>query len=670
MRLGFVGGEHAIRSAEAMAVREVDSLQKLASHPGVISLQAAFYSPATQQIFIVTDFLPGSHLFSHVVQRTNPLQENETSHIMAQVSDALHFCHSLGVVHRDLKLENILVASVNVSLAEHRAEGAEGHQISWKTQELFTVKICDFGFAKSLQGFTTRTPIGTSTYAAPEVDLDAAKERRKNGLQEQDFEEAYDAFKADAYSLGVMMFVMLCLAFPVKDGGAGSHRSHKLWPTLSADARFLLDGLLEFDPKKRLSLVQVCEHHWVMSLEDVVSPRAIKRRKSKKEILEEAEREWDDPWETSLRSPEPRWRCAEDPVLPSVLALHRALVHIQQERSMALWALTGTAGLDGISSCWDQFQWHIELTEKRLHEAKDMLQNCFAIIEKHHQDETLVGLASHLTRARQLSHSMVPHGTDETGRFEMCGMSLDSFDAVFASYGDACRVIIEKVARCVENSKPSSSESRRAARRYRLFSSAAEQLSRERAFMCGHRRLETQSGCNKIGLSREMLQRLSEIIGSRKILLGTAVSASYTVATSTGLLGGLIGEGEPTLLSTADIVELERLEARVLVPSAGESLPTEEWYRTLTRLLNEIHSRIAVGLVDDMRLPELHLFPSDLDVKIGCGEGSSFLPCVLECSRQEQPSESDGAVVQKACTDTCGCREGLKKILKFCLDKL
>ena len=39
--LGFLGGEHAIRSAEAMAVREVDALRKLAAHPGVISLEAA-----------------------------------------------------------------------------------------------------------------------------------------------------------------------------------------------------------------------------------------------------------------------------------------------------------------------------------------------------------------------------------------------------------------------------------------------------------------------------------------------------------------------------------------------------------------------------------------------------------------------------------------------------
>lgn len=675
MRLGFVGGSHAIRCAESMALREVNALRKLAIHAGIISLEAAFWSPATQQIFIVTDFLPGSHLFSHVVQRSSPLQEEEVSHIMAQVADAMEFCHSLGVVHRDLKLENVLVAKVNVTLVEERStvpdevclteDSAAGglavprqFSTTWKSQELFTVKICDFGFAKALQGFTTRTPVGTSTYAAPEVDLDRSK-----GSQTVEVAADYDAFKADAYSVGVMMFVMLCLAFPAKDGTEGSHRSHKLWPKISADARSLIDGLLEFDPTRRSSLHQVCQHIWVQALQTVEpdSPKSITRRRSKQAVVEEADREW----ETSRRSPEPRWRCDEDPVLPGVLALHRGLVHIQQERSMALWALTGAPGLDGISSCWDQFQWHIELTQKRNHEARHLLSTSakdsrFCLGAQ--LDESFHELASNLTRGRQLSLGSTPVGSEAVHDKEVSPpLSIDSFDAVFEAYSDAARVIIELIARCVEGAKPGSSEGRRAARRYRLFSSAAEQLSRERAFICGHGRLTLKDSNSpkheKTGLSREMLQRLSEIIGSRKILLGTALSVCYTVATPTGLLGGMVGEGEPALLSTGDIAELEALEALVLAPNLNEALPTEEWYRTLTRLLNEIHSRIAISLVDDMRAPELNL-PAAFE-----SEGA-FASLITETRRI--PSDKPA----KVAPGLCGCRAGLRKFLQLLIDRV
>jgi serine/threonine protein kinase len=715
-RLGIVGGEHAIRKAEEMASKEVHALRKLANHPGVISLEAAFYSSVTSQVFIVTDFLPGGHLFSHVVQRTSPFQEGEAAHIAFQVADALKFCHSLGLVHRDLKLENILVASVNVTLAEQRSDGHDGEQISWKEQELYTVKICDFGFAKSLEGFTTRTPnVGTATYAAPEVEahespktmqkepslpgwrvehlreaLQAdggaedlrlqelaqalvdesngihakASQRQANGSegvpkqpcwdrawmshvpqpsahQRQagvvNSEEAYDPFKVDAYSLGVMIFVMLCLSFPAKDGQKVSHRSHKHWAGLSGEAKSIIDSLLEFDPVERFSLVQVCEHSWVMSgkREGVSQSRS----KSKGAILNEADTEW----ESSRRSPGPRWQTQENPVLKGVLALQKALVHVQQERSMALWAITGEPGMDGLSSCLDQLQAHIELTDKRLCEASKLL-------DRADFDDAFLHLKSNLARGRQLSQSVVPLAGENSRQ----SMSLESFDAIFAAYCDAVNVAVDKVAQCVENVKPGSPEGRRAARRYRLFTSAAEQLGRERAFMCGHRMVS----CVNDGLSRDMLQRLSEIIGSRKILLGTALSMCVTVATPTGLLSGMVGEEEPALLSREDIAQLEDLEACILSPDSAnnEAVSTEEFYRTLTRLLHEIFSRIAINLVDDMRIPGMHL------------------PCTNDDydadETKEGPPETKEGLPAAADGHTCGCRKGLKKLMRDFADRL
>mmetsp|Transcript_56274 Transcript_56274/g.142372 ORF Transcript_56274/g.142372 Transcript_56274/m.142372 type:complete len:731 (-) Transcript_56274:48-2240(-) len=616
LRIGFVGGSAGVQAAQHMAAREVEALRNLSSHRSIISLEAAFFSESTQQIFIVTEFIPGSHLFSHVVQRTQPLKEAEASHIVAQLADAVGFCHALGVVHRDLKLENVLVANVNVRLVEHR--DPESGTVSWHTEEVFTVKICDFGFAKFCEKITTRTPLGTGTYSAPEVRVNrSANSHVGSDLRSEGAASPrgghYDGFKADAFSLGIMIFVMLCLGFPSKDRTQNSHRLHKLWPTLSKDVQILIDGLLESDPAQRFGIMDVCDSTWVqfIAVEDDHDEQEIRRTRSKESLLSHAEEYWITTCQRSAttcqRSPQPRWRPqpqVQDAALPGVLAMHRALVHIQQERAMACWYVVAdkdalkASGLEGIS-CEDQLKWHVQLTEKRIHEAKLLLsKSSFEQGAAQQVDE----LFSYMTKARQRTFD-----DDRVSRSMR-------FDDVFTAYNQACWSLIEIVAKALESVRLGSAEGRRAARRYRLFSAAAEQLGRERAFMCGHEEEDWSPVTSKSEHKRrppDKLHRLAEILGARKILLGTSVNGSVisadVVATSTGLLGTLIGEDEPALLTPDDIATLESLERRVLDPSPNDSVATEEWYRTITRFLNEIHSRIAISLVEDMRLPEFDL---------------------------------------------------------------
>ncbi|CAK0811562.1 unnamed protein product, partial [Prorocentrum cordatum] len=365
MRIGFVGGPEGVRAAERMASREVDALRKVSSHPGIISLQGAFFSDSTRQVFIVTAFVPGGHLFSHVVQRTVPLKEAEASHIVAQLADAVSFCHALGVVHRDLKLENVLVSTIDVRLVERQdSSGVSG----WQAEELFSVIICDFGFAKSLERFTTRTPIGTMSYTAPEIPIE--RDEARSSAQTTSRCD-YDAFKADAFSMGVLMFVMLCLGFPSKDVGESSHRSHSLWPALSSDAQFLIDGLLNADPRQRLGVLELYNHPWVVLAQAHDHGESFQRSVSKQMVLDKAEPELG-PTRRALAPKRNTGDPTQDPALPGILGLCRALVHVQQERGMACWALAGTASLGGIS-VWDQLQWHVQLTEKRISEAKALM---------------------------------------------------------------------------------------------------------------------------------------------------------------------------------------------------------------------------------------------------------------------------------------------------------
>jgi len=103
------------------------------------------------------------------------------------------------------------------------------------------------------------------------------------------------------------------------------------------------------------------------------------------------------------------------------------------------------------------------------------------------------------------------------------------------------------------------------------------------------------------GLSAEKMLRLSEILGARKVLIGTTNSGDI-VSTSAGLVSTLLGDGEPPLLSKADLSALECIEQQVLTPSDKRSMPTMDWYQAITRLLNDIHSRIAINLVEDVQL--------------------------------------------------------------------
>merc|ERR1711920_229643 len=168
--------------------------------------------------------------------------ELEVAHVAAQVSNALAFCHSQRVAHRDIKLENVLVAGVDVELVQ-------GQDCCYETCALYEVKLCDFGLAKVLQGpNTTRTPVGTTAYTAPEIKMEGACQ--------------YDAMKADAYSFGVMVFVMLCLEFPGKDQ-ACAYASNSHWPALSPQAKSFASSLLEPNPVARLSMAQASGRQWL-----------------------------------------------------------------------------------------------------------------------------------------------------------------------------------------------------------------------------------------------------------------------------------------------------------------------------------------------------------------------------------------------------------------------
>ena len=128
---------------------------------------------------IVMEYASGGELFDRICAKGR-FSEPEARYFFQQLLAGVGYCHSLGVAHRDLKLENALL------------DGAEPPRL----------KICDFGYSKSsLLHSAAKSTVGTPAYIAPEV-------LRRAG---------YDGAKADAWSCGVTLFVMLVGAYPFED---------------------------------------------------------------------------------------------------------------------------------------------------------------------------------------------------------------------------------------------------------------------------------------------------------------------------------------------------------------------------------------------------------------------------------------------------------------------
>ena len=266
--------------------REVDILRRL-QHPNIIRLHRVFESKTT--LHVVTELASGGELFEYLVGRPNSiLTEATVSFLIRQCFSAAAHMHAHGIIHRDIKLENILLAS-KPNEEEDDDEGALAY-------DNITLKIIDFGlaFTQDQDGSgpragqqqqqqqpppgpgpgqqqplrTAKTFFGTVGYIAPEM------------LKRKNYTDA-----VDVWALGVVTYVLLCGVFPFEEqqqggGGGGKKRfqpnDYKLrypaWVhTLSESARDLLQWVLTVEPGKRPSAQEVLLHPWVSG--ETASPR-------------------------------------------------------------------------------------------------------------------------------------------------------------------------------------------------------------------------------------------------------------------------------------------------------------------------------------------------------------------------------------------------------------
>uniref|UniRef100_A0ACD5ZTP0 Uncharacterized protein n=1 Tax=Avena sativa TaxID=4498 RepID=A0ACD5ZTP0_AVESA len=210
-------------------LREVAAMRRL-RHPGVLRLHEVLATRS--RIYLVMELAPRGDLQSALAANRKGFPERTARRIFVQLASALAHCHARGVAHRDVKPQNILL------------DAAGG------------LKVSDFGLSAALvvpgsADALLLTACGTPAYAAPEVL------RRK----------AYDGAKADAWSCGVVLFVLLAGRLPFDDANIvemcskALRREYELPPCVSQQARRLVHRLLDPNPATRMAIETLSSSH-------------------------------------------------------------------------------------------------------------------------------------------------------------------------------------------------------------------------------------------------------------------------------------------------------------------------------------------------------------------------------------------------------------------------
>ena len=209
--------------------------------------------------YLITEYCNGGDLENildyYMAEKIRPFSEEEVQYIMRQLVSGIKYLHSKGpnkweILHRDLKLENILLHFDN-----------EDDRINKRILKA-KIKIIDFGFARYLKDEDlAQSVLGSPMFMDPKILLKLNKMYNTN-----DF--AYDA-KADIYSLGVICYQLLT-GHPLFDAQRMDDLVKKteegkfeISADLSKETISFLNYMLRYDPKKRLDINQLSEHKFI-----------------------------------------------------------------------------------------------------------------------------------------------------------------------------------------------------------------------------------------------------------------------------------------------------------------------------------------------------------------------------------------------------------------------
>lgn len=229
----------AIKIMDKAALRETDDLERVSLEIAALkslnhqNISRLFMVHETQTTFyLVLEYAVGGELFDYIVARER-CKEEEARGFFRQIASAVAFCHSKGIAHRDLKPENLLLDAMS------------------------GIKLIDFGLIarpSNIDSDLLSTCCGSAAYAAPELIRG----------------EKYKGQPADMWSLGILLYALLCGFLPFDDDNTQrlyrliQRGTYEIPPWLSTDSQKLIGQLLKHNPDHRLTMKQLLSHPWLL----------------------------------------------------------------------------------------------------------------------------------------------------------------------------------------------------------------------------------------------------------------------------------------------------------------------------------------------------------------------------------------------------------------------
>ncbi|XP_077625303.1 serine/threonine-protein kinase 33 isoform X2 [Crocuta crocuta] len=227
-------------SAVKLLEREVNILKSV-KHEHIIHLEQVFETP--KKMYLVMELCEDGEL-KEILDRKGHFSENETRWIIQSLASAIAYLHNKDIVHRDLKLENIMVKSSFID---------DNNEMN------LNIKVTDFGLAVKKQGRSEamlQTTCGTPIYMAPEV------------INAHDYSQ-----QCDIWSIGVIMYILLYGEPPflasseeklfelIRKGEL--HFEDPVWDSISDCAKSVLKQLMKVDPAHRITAKELLDNQWL-----------------------------------------------------------------------------------------------------------------------------------------------------------------------------------------------------------------------------------------------------------------------------------------------------------------------------------------------------------------------------------------------------------------------
>ncbi|XP_068174455.1 serine/threonine-protein kinase 33 isoform X2 [Antennarius striatus] len=238
--MGYKGGLQTGGSSKVKMLEHEINILAQVNHAHIIHLQEVYCT--SKMTYLVTELCAGGEL-KQLLQRKTFFTEDETRNIVRSLADAVVYLHKRNIIHRDLKLENILV---------------KNHDEDDNSK--INIKVTDFGLSVQTEGVgidnIMTEACGTLIYMAPEM------------LSGRGYSQW-----CDVWSVGVIMYMLLCGETPFVSKTRTNllkeirnkefQFAQNIWNTVSDAAKNLLTCLLKVDPAYRISAHQLLENPWI-----------------------------------------------------------------------------------------------------------------------------------------------------------------------------------------------------------------------------------------------------------------------------------------------------------------------------------------------------------------------------------------------------------------------